>query len=602
MTTTLDRVQAAALRVLLPPMRETLTTFMKRDIWLPADVSATPGRYEPWAFHPGILDACTDPTLERVTVIKSVRTGLTTAITGAVANYIANDPANILVLLPTESDCRDFVVSDLEPIFAASPRLAGLLSDDENPDGRNTLQSRRYPGGSLKVVAAKSPRNLRKHNVRVLLMDEVDAMTQTAEGSPLTLAERRTLSFANRKIIAGSTPTDDLTSNVARLYEQGDQRIYESACPSCGALFEILWEHIEWETDRPETAACRCPHCRDLIDERHKPAMVAAGAWRATRPEVVGHASFRLNALISPLVNASWGRLAAEFLRAKSSPDELRVFVNTILGQVWRETADTIDESALIARAEPFGLESIPAEVLFVTVGADVQHDRIEALVMGHDRDGGALILGQRVFWGAPLVDDDPWSELDDLLKSSWRHPGGGTLRVDASFIDSGDGTMVDRVYQFCRPRTGRRVYPIKGIEGFKRQLIERSKAKGVTLILVASAVGKSQVFSRLGHGQSIRFSADLPERFYEELLGERCVIHYSRGMPIKRWVRVPGRRNEGLDCTVYALAARSVVQADIDRRAAELSSPVAPVADQRREYAPTVGRMRLARKPSGRW
>jgi hypothetical protein len=60
-------------------------------------------------------------------------------------------------LLPTESDARDYVVSDIEPIFAASPTLRGTLTEDGE---RNTLLSRRFTGGSLKIVAAKAPRTL----------------------------------------------------------------------------------------------------------------------------------------------------------------------------------------------------------------------------------------------------------------------------------------------------------------------------------------------------------------------------------------------------------------------------------------------------------
>lgn len=44
-----------------------------------------------------------------------------------------------MCLLPTDSDCRDYVVSDIEPIFAASPALKGLLSADAEEGERNTL-------------------------------------------------------------------------------------------------------------------------------------------------------------------------------------------------------------------------------------------------------------------------------------------------------------------------------------------------------------------------------------------------------------------------------------------------------------------------------
>ena len=51
----------------------------------------------------------------------------------------------------------------------------------------------------------------------------------------------------------------------------------------------------------------------------------------------ISRRGFRLNALVSLLANASWGKLAAEFLAAKEDPAELQTFVNCILAQGWRE-------------------------------------------------------------------------------------------------------------------------------------------------------------------------------------------------------------------------------------------------------------------------
>lgn len=54
----------------------------------------------------------------------------TTLLPGAVASFVDNEPSPILALLPTEADCReancrDYMVSDIEPVFAASPALRG---------------------------------------------------------------------------------------------------------------------------------------------------------------------------------------------------------------------------------------------------------------------------------------------------------------------------------------------------------------------------------------------------------------------------------------------------------------------------------------------
>jgi phage terminase large subunit GpA-like protein len=114
------------------------------------------------------------------------------------------------------------------------------------------------------------------------------------------------------------------------------------------------------------------------VNESAKPGMVAAGRWRATAPEVRGHAGFKLNALVSLLHNARWPVLAAEFLSARDDPERLQVFVNTVLGEPWRQQGDEVDEDALASRVEDFGLAKIPADVLCVTCGIDLQDDRAE--------------------------------------------------------------------------------------------------------------------------------------------------------------------------------------------------------------------------------
>jgi phage terminase large subunit GpA-like protein len=497
-----------------------------------------------------------------MTLVKPVRVGFTTLLTGAVGAFVANDPSPILALLPTESDCRDYVVSEIEPIFAATPVLAGLLSDDTPEGERNTLLSRRFPGGSLKVVASRAPRNLRRHTARVLLIDEADGMDLTAEGNPVTLAERRTLSFSDRKIVIGSTPKFSDTSIVLRSYAESDQRVFECPCPACGAFTEILWQHIEWEVDQPNTAAFRCPHCRDLLDEKHKLAMVEAGQWRITRPEIKNHAGFRLNALVSTLANASWANLATEFLAAKGDPAELQVFVNTILAQGWQAPGQEIDETALSARAEDF--QDLPPEVILLTCGADVNVDRIEATICGWTKDNTALVLAHGTIWGNPDTERIPWEELDELLRTTVTHPAGKDLRIAAAIVDSGFATQ--RVYEFCGPRLKYRHFAGKGIPGTSRPPVVISKTlagdRKVRLALVGVDVIKQQIFSRLERGRSIRFSKDLELSFYEQLTNERRIVTMVRGQPKARFEKKNRHaRSEALDCLVYAFAARGLVR-----------------------------------------
>jgi phage terminase large subunit GpA-like protein len=111
------------------------------------------------------------------------------------------------------------MVSDIEPVFAASAVLHGMLSVDSEEGERNTLLSKRFPGGSLKIVAARAPRNLRRHTARILLVDEADACETGIEGNPIRLAERRTLSFANRRRASRSCPA--MTSFKPRIPHPG---------------------------------------------------------------------------------------------------------------------------------------------------------------------------------------------------------------------------------------------------------------------------------------------------------------------------------------------------------------------------------------------
>lgn len=420
MRVSLLEVRARALRSLIPPPRLRLSEWIEREVQLPA-TSALPGPMKLWPYQHAIADALTDPAVEKVTIVKATRIGFTALLVGAVGAYVSNEPAPILCLLPTKSDARDFAVSDLEPVFAASPVLRKALAPDRGDADRDTLTSKRFNGGSLKIIAAKAPRNLRRHTVRVLLVDEADAMEVGAEGNPIRLAERRTLSFSNRKIVIGSTPLLTDTSHVLRSYAESDARVFEVPCLECGTFTEIQWGHIEWPEGEPQQAAFRCPACKALVEERRKSEMVNAGQWRATKPEVQGHAGFRLNALVSLLANASWGKLAAEFLTAKDNPEELQTFVNTILAQGW-SSPSLIDESALAGRAEAFDLNAIPPEVLVVTAGVDVHDDRLEATICGWARANECLVLAHVTIWGS-YQDHSTWDELDELLRSRWKHP-----------------------------------------------------------------------------------------------------------------------------------------------------------------------------------
>ncbi|MCC2651677.1 MAG: bacteriophage tail assembly protein [Microvirga sp.] len=470
---------AAALKrnfyaLLEPPPELRLSEWAAQNIVLPEGSRARPGGYRNWPYFTEVLDAMSDPAVERITILKSARVGFTKSLMVMMGSIAANDPAPIILLVPTDEDARGIAVDEVEPIFEATPALHGLIKKGRN-DGRNTLTRKALAGGaSIKILSARAPRKLRRHDCRILLIDEADAMEITTEGDPVSIAEKCTMAQAGRKIVVGSTPTEEGVSVVERLYSESDQRVYEVPCPACGAFHEVQWEDIVCETEHdPTTAKYLCRSCGTFVEERHKPWMVANGRWRATRPEVTNHRGYRINALVSLLANATWPQLMAEWFRAKrGGPAEQQPFVNQVLGRTWKTLINAVDADVLRARVEPFGLPTrarakviIPRPVLLITVGADVQDDRIEASILGWPRTGAPYVLGHVTFDGNTL-DDEVWSNFDHWLRNAkWRNERGWRMGIDAVAVDSGGREgRTQKIYNWCYARHSRRIYAVKGV------------------------------------------------------------------------------------------------------------------------------------------
>ena len=61
----------------------------------------------------------------------------------------------------------------------------------------------------------------------------------------------------------------------------------------------------------------------------------------------------------------------------------LKTWVNTALGETFETQGDSIDHAPLLDRRKNYDIHSIPAEVLLLTAGVDVQKDRLECQLVG---------------------------------------------------------------------------------------------------------------------------------------------------------------------------------------------------------------------------
>jgi phage terminase large subunit GpA-like protein len=581
----------------LPPPRLSLSEWAAEHARLSPESSADVGRYRPYPYQCEILDAIGDPRIEQVTVMKSARIGYTKMLNFGVSWYVAQDPCPVMIVQPTIGDAEGYSKEEIEPMVRDMPILSGLISPAAKRDGGNTILKKKFPGGVLHMVGADSPRGFRRTSIRALFLDEVDgwALTAGEEGDQIKLATKRTETFGNRKIVAGSTPTLESTSRIKRLFEQGDQRLYFVPCPSCDKPQVLQWERFHWEEGKPETVHYECEHCGHHIEHHQKRWMVeearrrqlagrAGFGWVATNPEVKGHASFHLWTAYSYAANATWEHLAREWEACKGNTEEKKTFINTTLGKAYKGEGDKPEWKKLYDRREQFKADVVPAGGSILFAGVDVQRNRIEVEVVAFGPRMESWSVGYRVFGGdTSQLDgtDSPWQRLGDMLSEEWEHELGGKLSIRIMAVDTGDQTST--VYQWCSKWPPSRVMAVKGMKEGYAQVVGTTTQVGTTKAGKKSRVAlnlwpigvsmiKGELYGWLKQEKPTDESGselpwgwchfpEYPEEYFKQLTAEELVPVYHRGRRNHVWeVTRKNGRNEALDCRVYARAASYVL------------------------------------------
>jgi phage terminase large subunit GpA-like protein len=494
----------------------------------------------------------------------SSQVGKTEILLNAIGYFGSQDPAPILVLQPTLEMAETFSKDRLAPMLRDTPILRGLVSDPKSRDGDNTLLHKRFPGGHITLAGANSAASLASRPIRILLADEVDRYPVSAgtEGDPVSLARKRAATFWNRKVVLVSSPTVKGASRIEQAFARSDRRQYLVPCPACGHEHVLRWELVHWNEGDPDSAHLACPDCGAMAGDPERVEMVARGRWEATATSR-GIAGFHLNELYSP-----WRRLSeivADFLAAKSYPETLRTWVNTALGECWEEQGEQTRADDLAARAEDYPLWTAPSGVRFMTLGVDVQHDRLALVLAGWGQNEELWVCGHDEIFGAP-TSADTWGQVDALLARSFRRDDGALLRIVVAAVDAGDGQTMNLVLDYARRRP--QVLATKGQSQPGKPPIGRPTLVDVTIAgkplndgaqlwPVGADTIKGWLAGRLAaQPPLVHFSEQLRPEFYAQLTAERLVKRFVRGVARHEWVKNRGDRNEALDCTVLAYAA----------------------------------------------
>ena len=340
---------------------------------------------------------------------------------------------------------------------------------------------------------------------------------------------------------------------------------------------------MKWRDNDPDTVAYACEECGCLIPHSKKRWMVERGEWRATAPGNPKHVGFHIWAAYSYSPNASWSNLVEEFLQSKNDPEQLKTWINTILGEVWEESAASkVGADGLMERAgsETYDQGIPPEGVLTLCLGCDVQDDRLSMSLWGIGRNEEMYLVDRKVIYGSPAR-ADLWKQMDEVLTSEYTNANGQKMKIDSAAIDTG-GHFTQEVYQYVRERGQLGLIGIKGMgQKGKPPLGRPSKVdinfsgkalkRGVQLFPVGVDVKKSTLHNRLkdaepGEGY-IHFYPTITHDYFEELTAERQVLRYKHGYQERVWVKKSDARNEALDEMVYAYAAWQRLLQKYDRR-----------------------------------
>ncbi len=571
---------------LSPPPDMTISEWADEYRRLSSESSAEPGRWktDKAPYQKEIMDAICDMKVKKVVVMSAAQIGKTDGfILNPIGYYMHYDPSPIMVLQPTIAMAETFSKDRLSPMLRDTPVLRDKVNDKSRNSG-NTILQKIFPGGHVTMVGANSASSLASRPIRTLLADEIDRYPATAgnEGDPLLLAGKRLATFWNKKEVCVSTPTIKGLSRIEVEFEHSTQEEWNVPCPSCGEYTPIMWANIIFDKKNLDDITLVCPSCGVISSEVEWKEQYTKGKFVAKYPErkVRG---FHLNALSSLFVE--WREIVEKFLKAneeakKGNIELLKVWTNTEMGETWEEDGEQVDDDILYNRRENYNCE-VPNEVLVLTAGVDVQDDRFEAEVVGWGVDKESWGIKYQVIYG-DLKLNEVWAELDRFLDQTFTTPDGRALKIAITCMDSG-GHYTNQVYKFCKARTARRVFAIKGKGGATVPYYNRptkSNSAKTHLFTIGVDTGKAILYQRLAVETEGANYCHFPKEeekgytkeYFKGLTAEKMVITYKRGKAQYVWkLKNSGyKRNEPLDIRNYATAALEILNPTLKKAEAE--------------------------------
>ena len=535
-----------------------------------------PGRWrtEVVPYLKDIMDSFTEPNVETITLCTATQVGKSEALNNCLGYAIAQDPGSSLVVYPT-LDLGEYTSKNrIQPMIESSQALRERWDRQ-----KSEILELQFAGAYVCLSGANSPASLASRPIRYLFLDEVDKFPAFTgeEADPISLARERTKTFRARKIIQASTPTTE-RGRIWREYESADvRRSFFVPCPHCGRMQKLILAQVKWPEevrtakreakgdplklhDAAEMALSsswyECQYCGGLIDDSDKLDMLRKGEWRDDRATATPprHVAFHLSSIYSPFV--SFGQVAAEFLQSEEFPDRLRNFINSWLGEPWRDTRVEVKGQELLAQEGNYHLGEVPAEAHFLTAAVDVQLDHFwwEVVAWGVGATSWVIDFGRA----------ESWDDLEKIIVDR-QYPvkGGGLKQVRLCGVDS--GYRADEVYQWCTAHSDV-AKPVKGASQslggrfYSVSSLDKEGWAGLKLLITDTDYWKDYIFGRLrrtpGSPGAMHVPKNCPEYWASHMTSEQKTVERNRktGKEREVWVKISQHApNHLLDCLVYS-------------------------------------------------
>lgn len=553
--------------VLKPPKPLTISSWAAEKRRLSREASAEPGRWnlDRAPYQRSIMDAISSPGLKRVVLMTSAQIGKTEMLLNTIGYYSEHDPSPIMVVNPTDAMAQAFSKDRLAPMIRDTECLKEIYGMAKSRDTANTILHKQFPGGHITMIGANAPTNLASRPIRILLLDEVDRYPASAgtEGDPVDLADKRTTTFWNRKVVLVSTPTEKGVSRIEKEYLKSSQEEWCVQCPYCGKYTPFKWDNLDFKD-----MMMKCDHCEEKLSEdewKEQPGMFVA-----QNPSVTDIRGFHLNEMASPWKR--WKDIKQAYLEAVKDKKEtgsdykLRTWVNTSLGEPYEVMGAKADLKDLINRREKYTAE-LPKGVLLLTAAVDVQDDRLELEVCGWGAGYESWGITYEKLYGN-LEKNFIWEELEAFLSKPFTFEDGQALNIACTFIDTG-GHFTTQSYKWLKSMQQKKkmIFGIKGMGSNGIPLLHKKSTNNqynVPILILGVNAGKETVLERLyitEYGSGYCHFPENIDRGYDQkymkgLTSEQRIVKDVKGKPTVCWVKRPGARNEPFDLRNYNTAA----------------------------------------------